>query len=99
MFEQLSKFEARPHRKITFIVALMLLNEVGTIGSEIRLNWFVKNYFKPSDSEKMDVFSWISRLQDSLEIVGESRQTSSVIDHLSDDLDNINDYLIERAND
>lgn len=99
MFEQLDKFEDKPYRKITFKVALMLLLEVGTIGSEIRLNWFVKNYFKPSDNEKMDVFSWISRLQDALEIVGESMQMSSVIDHLSDDLDNINDYLIECAND
>lgn len=99
MFEQLDKFESKPYRKITFRVALMLLLEVGTIGSEIRLKWFIKNHFEVSDTEKMDVFAWISRLQDALEIVGESMPLSSVIDHLSDDLDNINDYLIECAND
>ena len=99
MFEQLDKFEAKPYRKTTFEVASMLLLEVGTIGFEIRLKWFIKNYFKVSETEKMDVFSWIDRLQDRLEIVGESMPLSSVIDHLSDDLDNINDYLIERAND
>lgn len=100
MFEQLDKFEANPHRKITFVIALMLLNEVGTIGSEIRLNWFIKNHFNSVDkAEKRTIFSWIECLQDRLEIVGESMGSSSTIDHLSDDLDNINDYLIERAND
>lgn len=99
MFEQLGNFEERPYRKVTFSVALMLLLEVGTIGSEIRLKWFIKNFFEVSNTEKMDVFSWIERLQDRLEIVGESMPMSSVIDHLSDDLDDINDYLIERAND
>lgn len=99
MFEQLDKFESRPYRKVTFSVALMLLIEVGSIGSEIRLKWFIKNFFKVSNTEKMNVFSWIERLQDRLEIVGESMPMSSVIDHLSDDLDDIADYLIGRAND
>ena len=99
MFEQIDKFEGKPYRKVSFEVALMLLFEVGTIGSEIRLKWFIKNFFEVSNTEKMDVFSWIDRLQDRLEIVGESMPLSSVIDHLSDDLDDINDYLLERAND
>lgn len=99
MFKQLDKFEAKPYRKITFSDAVKLFHEVGSIASEIRLNWFIKNHFDVSDTEKMDVFSWISRLQDRLEIMGESMPLSSVVDHLSDDLDNINDYLIERAND
>lgn len=99
MFEQLSNFEESPYRKITFSDAVKLFHEVGSIASEIRLNWFIKNHFSVTDSEKLDAFSWIERLQDSLEIVGESMPMSSVIDHLSNDLDDINDYLIERAND
>lgn len=99
MFEHLSNFEERPYRKITFSDAVKLFHEVGSIASEIRLNWFIKNHFSATDSEKLDAFSWIERLQDRLEIVGESMPLSSVIDHLSDDLDDINDYLIERAND
>jgi len=99
MFEQLDKFESKPYRKITFSDAVKLFHEVGSIASEIRLNWFIKNHFNVTNSEKLDAFSWIERLQDKLEIVGESMPLSSVIDHLSDDLDDINDYLIERAND
>lgn len=103
MFEQLSNFEENPYRKINFATALLLLNEVGSIASEIRLNWFVKNHFKFSDTEKMDVLSWIDRLHDVADRVIESEDTSMIIkaniDTFSDDLDNITDYLIERMND
>lgn len=99
MFEQISNFEEKPYRKMTFATALLLLNEVGSIASEIRLNWFIKNHFKFSNTEKKDVFSWIECLQEKIEIVGDSMGSSSVIDHLSDDLDDITDQLIDRAND
>lgn len=106
MFEYISKFEENPYRKVDFAFVRSLLIECGSIGFECKLNWFIAKCLNGAahhnDVTKTDVWEWIERLHNTIErasLENDDVIINANLDSFSDDLDDITDYLIERAND
>lgn len=103
MFKYISKFEDNPYRNVEFSFVKHLLIECGSISFESKLNWFIQKCFNSAvySYEKTDVFTWLERLSDAVERASLLNDIiiNANIDSFMDDLDDITNYLIDRAND
>lgn len=110
MINYLSKFEQNPRRDVDFLFIKGLLNEIGAESFDHRFDWrfeqFVKNCFIYSpkfNADDTDVFDWISRFNEIVEDALNDERSNFVIKadirSFADDLEDIEDYLIERIND
>lgn len=102
MFEYIDQFEERPYKKVGFEYVKDLLIECGSIAFECKLNWFISKCWNRTthDVSKTTVFNWIERFHDAIDnLENNDVIINANIDSFSDDLDDITDYLIERAND
>lgn len=104
-YEFLSKFEQDPDRKVDFVFVLSLLKEIGTESFNLRLDCFVRVFYTSSDvnySEVRSVWGWFMHMFNHIEYLNSLDQwllASANLVCFADDLDEIQDFLIERAND
>ena len=101
----LSKFEQNPDRNVDFNFVKGLFDEVGTESFNLKFKWFYENCLPDSEQEpevKYTVFSWIAKFFTRCDFVLSLHQpmlTEINVTSFSEDLEDIEDYLIERAND
>ena len=101
----LSRFEANPDRKVNFAFIAGLFNEVGKEFFIREFKWFTDHCLPDSEQDpqvKRSVFSWIAKFYTRCEFILSLKQpilTKAHINSFSEDLEDIENYLIERAND
>lgn len=101
----LSRFEENPARKVNFTFVKALFNEIGTESFNLKFEWFYENCLPDEEQDpavKRSVFSWIAKFFTRCEFVLSLKQpvlTEANINSFSEDLEDIENYLIERAND
>lgn len=101
----LSKFEANPDRKVNYAFIAGLFNEVGKEFFIREFNWFTAHCLPDEEQDpqvKRTVFSWIAKFYTRCDFLISLKQpvlTEANINSFSEDLEDIEDCLIERAND
>lgn len=101
----LGQFEENPDRKVDFNFVKGLFNEIGTESFNLKFKWFCDNCVPDNEMKpdvKRDVFSWIAKFFTRCDFVTSFDQpiiTEANIISFSEDLEDIEDCLIERAND
>lgn len=104
-YEHLGTFEENPARKVNFTFVKALFNEIGEEFFIREFKWFSDHCLPDEEKDpavKRPVFSWIAKFQTRCEFLLSLKQpilTEANINSFSEDLEDIEDYLIERAND
>lgn len=104
-YPYLSRFEENPDRKVSFNVVKGLFKEIGTESFNLKFKWFCENCLPDSEQDpevKHTVFSWIAKFFTRCDVVLSLKQpvlTEANINSFSEDLEDMEDYLTERAND
>lgn len=104
--ENLSKFEQDPYKKVNFAFVVALFNEIGSSDFGIKFNFFVKTICtsKKFNSDCRTVWSWLSFMFYRINRVNSLNPQllccgSVDLSSFSKDLEDIEDFLTERAND
>lgn len=104
-YPYLSRFEENPDRKVNYAFIAGLFNEIGKESFNLKFNWFCENCLPDSEQSpevKRTVFSWIAKFFTRCDFVLSLKQpilTEANVVSFSEDLEDIEDYLIERVND
>lgn len=104
-YEHLGTFEENPARKVNFTFVKGLFNEIGTESFNLKFKWFSDHCLPDEEQDpqvRRSVFSWIAKFFDRCDFVLSLKQpilTEANIISFSEDLEDVENYLIERAND
>lgn len=106
-YEYLSKFESDSFKKVNFAFVVGLFHEIGSFDFLIKFDFFCKAICttkKFDDSEHRTVYGWLSLMFYRINRVNSLnphllRSGSVDLSSFSEDLEDIEDYLVERAND
>lgn len=104
-YPYLGQFEENPDRKVSYAFITGLFNEVGEEFFIREFKWFADHCLPDEEKDpavKRPVFSWIAKFQDRCGFLLSLKQpilTEANINSFSEDLEDIDDYLFERAND
>ena len=105
MLEYLNQFERNHDQKVSFDFVISLFSEIGTESFNLKFKWFYVNCMPDCEmipDVKRSVFSWIAKCFTRCDFVLSFDQpiiTEANVVSFREDLEDIEQFLLERIND